>query len=312
MKKVVDFFEFRCSLPGTQPLSLLQNLSLELYEDRICALIGESGSGKTTTGLSLLRLHPFQTEGKIFYHEQDLLSLSEKEMREIRGNRISMIFQDPQAAFNPVFPVGDQILEAYRLHHKSSIEEAESAVCSMLEKVQLPLGEKAFQIYPHQLSGGMKQRAMIAMALITNPDVLIADEPTTALDLTIQKEILELIKEMKRVRKMAVLLISHDIGVVQFLADDVAVLYGGEIMEYGMKEEVCAQPLHPYTRALFQARPHAETKQKRLPTIKGVAPSIKERPSGCPFHPRCEHCMEKCKRGEVPFFQKRVRCWLYE
>lgn len=312
-----------CSLESAERrVFLVQDVSFTLSKKKTLALVGESGSGKTTCALSLLRLFPhasgFNLSGHIYFEGKDLLNISEKEMRRIRGAQISMIFQDPASALNPVFTIGDQVAEMCEVHLNVSREEAEEKATQMLERVGLSRARNFFEIYPHQLSGGMKQRAVIAMSLVCNPKIVVADEPTTALDLTVQKEILALLKELQAEREMSLLIITHDIGVVAEMADEMAVMYAGEIIEFGQASAVFNNRLHPYTQALFNARPTRELRKKPLPVISGVPPTPFGRPSGCPFHTRCPFVMPKCLENQVPKFfdtddkEHWAKCWLYE
>lgn len=321
MNSVFDVVKLSCSLEKAgKPLSIVHEVSFSLFPGKTLALVGESGSGKSTTALALLRLlsssNRFLLEGDVLFQGVNLLKLSEKELSSIRGGKIAMIFQDPQSSLNPVFTVGDQIAEMAEIHLKCTPEEAEERTFRILEAVEMPNALRAFEIYPHELSGGMKQRAMIAMALVANPSILIADEPTTALDATIQKEVLELLKTLQHERKMAMLLITHDMNVAAYMADEVGVMYAGEIVEFGKTHDVFEKKLHPYTQALFHARPTREMRKKPLTVIKGVAPVAGQRPSGCPFHPRCPQVMPKCHEGLVPTFRRGenhwAKCWTLE
>ncbi len=282
------------------------------------ALVGESGCGKTVTALSVIKLVPYPpgkiVEGKILFEGRDLVTLSEREMQKIRGDRIAMIFQEPMSALNPVFTIGNQIVEAIRLHRDVTVGEAKRLAIELLTRVGIPQPEDRLRSYPHQLSGGMRQRAMIAMALACEPDLLIADEPTTALDVTIQAQILALLNRLKREMGMSILLITHDLGVVAQLADIVAVMYAGRIVESAPVDELFANPLHPYTQGLFEAIPKlGEGKKKRLSVIPGQVPNPIYFPSGCRFHPRCKFCFDKCK-DEIPPLENisanhTVACW---
>ena len=300
----------------------VSDVSFDLYQGEVLGIVGESGSGKSTTALMLLKLLDYlpthELSGNIYFEEKNLLTLSERQMRSIRGAKLAMIFQDPAAALNPVFTVGEQVAEMWRLHRRSSLDEAKERAVSSLEKVGLQKMHNFFETYPHQISGGMKQRVMIAMALMAFPKILIADEPTTALDLTVQKEILQLLKECQQETDMALLLITHDMGVVAEMADEVAVMYAAEIVEFGSVNEIFENPLHPYTQALFRARPTRADRKKPLQVISGIPPQGSKRPTGCPFHPRCPFAMPKCKEGPVAtFYDKKhknhfAKCWLLE
>jgi oligopeptide/dipeptide ABC transporter ATP-binding protein len=258
--------------------------------------------------------------GEILFDGKDLLKLSDSEMREMRGDDIAMIFQDPMTSLNPVYTVGEQIAEALRLHRKLSRSQARNATIEAMREVAIPDPARRVNDYPHQLSGGMRQRVMIAMALACNPRLLIADEPTTALDVTIQAQILELLDELRKQRELAVLLITHDLGVVAEVADRVAVMYTGRIVEESPVEELFARPKHPYTEGLLRSVPRLTVadlnKNERLETIEGVVPSPTDLPPGCHFAPRCRHRMPRCTAEEIPLYQLEgnveVRCVLYD
>jgi oligopeptide/dipeptide ABC transporter ATP-binding protein len=261
-------------------------------------VVGESGCGKSVTALSVMRLIPDPpgkiVQGQILFEGQDLGKLSDEEMRKIRGNRIGMIFQEPMTSLNPVFTVGDQIIEAVVLHRGMSYDEAREHAIGMLRKVGIPSPESRVDDYPHQMSGGMRQRVMIAMALSCDPRLLIADEPTTALDVTIQAQILELMRGLQDELGMSILLITHDLGVVAQNAQHVAVMYAGKVAEYSNTAEVFRNPRHPYTVGLFRSIPKLGVKMHRLDTIPGTVPSALEFPAGCRFHNRCPFATEKC------------------
>jgi oligopeptide/dipeptide ABC transporter ATP-binding protein len=275
------------------------------------------------TALSIMRLiaPPGRiVDGQILFDGKDLLKLSDGEMRDMRGDDIAMIFQDPMTSLNPVFTVGEQIGEALRLHRKISRKEARLATIEAMREVAIPDPGRRLNDYPHQLSGGMRQRVMIAMALACNPKLLIADEPTTALDVTIQAQILELLDELRKQRELAVLLITHDLGVVAEVADRVAVMYTGRIVEESPVDELFARPKHPYTEGLLRSVPTLSgadaIKKERLETIEGVVPSPTDLPPGCHFAPRCPHRMPRCTEGTIPLYQLEggveVRCVLYD
>ncbi|MBN2326562.1 MAG: ABC transporter ATP-binding protein [Candidatus Omnitrophica bacterium] len=299
----------------------VDGVSLRINRGETLGLVGESGCGKSVASLSILRLVPTPpgriVSGSIRFHDRDLLSLSEKEMRSIRGRRISMIFQEPMTALNPVFTVGEQIAEAFRIHKKMKRREAWEAAVNMMDKVRIPAPHRRSREFPHELSGGMRQRIMIAMALACDPDLLIADEPTTALDVTVQAQILALMKDLQERTGAAVLLITHDLGVIAEIADRVAVMYAGQIIEEAPVAQIFSDPLHPYTRGLLRAIPQtAASTQARLPVIPGVVPGAAHYPAGCRFHPRCSERFDPCDRDECPNIPiqdgRTVRCHLYQ
>ena len=301
----------------------VDDVSLQLDRGELLGLVGESGCGKSMTALSIMRLiaPPGRiVDGQILFDGKDLLKVSDGEMRDMRGDDIAMIFQDPMTSLNPVFTVGEQIGEALRLHRKISRKEARLATIEAMREVAIPDPGRRLNDYPHQLSGGMRQRVMIAMALACNPKLLIADEPTTALDVTIQAQILELLNELRKQRELAVLLITHDLGVVAEVADRVAVMYTGRIVEESPVDELFARPKHPYTEGLLRSVPTLSgadaIKKERLETIEGVVPSPTDLPPGCHFAPRCPHRMPRCTEGTIPLYQLEggveVRCVLYD
>ena len=283
-------------------LIAVNGISFHLNPGETLALVGESGCGKTVSALSILRLLPEPPaeilNGKILFDGQDLLSLRAKALQDLRGHSISMIFQDPMTSLNPVLTVGEQIAETLLRHTTMNRQEALQKSVDLLSRVELPSPNEKLQYYPHQLSGGMRQRVMIAMALACAPRVLIADEPTTALDVLIQAQILELLGNLKKETGMSILIITHDLGVVAEIAQRVLVMYAGEIVESGPAKAVLNNPFHPYTKGLIASIPKLGTKKKpgaRLEEISGNVPSLDQRPSGCPFHPRCSWAMEICK-----------------
>jgi oligopeptide/dipeptide ABC transporter ATP-binding protein len=293
----------------------VDGVSFEIDEGKTLGLVGESGCGKSVTALSILRLVPSPpgkvVGGKVLYRGRDLLGLSGREMRKIRGNEISMIFQEPMTSLNPVFTIGNQIGEAIRLHQGLGKRETREKTIEMLRLVKIADPEARIDDYPHQLSGGMRQRVMIAMALSCNPSLLIADEPTTALDVTIQAQILELMKELQERLGMALLLITHDLGVVAEQANEVAIMYGGKIVERAKAERIFHRPLHPYTLGLLNSLPGmGGRKKKRLEAIPGVVPSPLDLPSGCHFRDRCPKAGGICAEAEPKLVEKEKDHWV--
>ena len=290
-------------------LRVVDHVSLSVAPGRLMGLVGESGSGKTVTALSIMRLLPERARivaGEIRFEGRDLRTLREDEMRSMRGAKIAMIFQEPMTSLNPVFTIGSQIAEAVRLHQKTSRAEARNRAIEMLRVVKIGDPQRRIDDYPHQLSGGMRQRVMIAMALSCRPRLLIADEPTTALDVTIQSQILELIHELQQEFNLAVLLVTHDLGIVAEYADDVTILYSSRVMEQAAAGELFAHPLNPYTRALLQSIPGiGGHKQHRLQAIPGTIPNPAEPPPGCRFNPRCPMAIDDCSHIDPPLEAKR-------
>ncbi|MEW6741138.1 MAG: ABC transporter ATP-binding protein [Planctomycetota bacterium] len=298
-------------------LRAVDGVSLAVSEGTTVALVGESGCGKSVTALSILRLvpqPPGRISGRIYFRGQDLLRLPESGMRKVRGNEISMVFQEPMTALNPVFTVGDQIMEVIILHQRKSKREARELAIEELRRVGISSPETRVDEYPHQLSGGMKQRVMIAMALSCHPTLLIADEPTTALDVTIQAQILELLRQAQRATGMAILLITHDLGVVAEMADQVAVMYASKIVEIASTRSLFTKVRHPYTEGLFRSLPSIEAGRARLEPIPGSVPNPLDFPSGCSFRTRCP-CAERVCMEQVPPLREiadghRVACHL--
>jgi peptide/nickel transport system ATP-binding protein len=297
----------------------VDGVSFTVGQGEVLGIVGESGSGKSVTMMSVLRLindPNMRVEGEVLYKGRDVMKLPESQMREVRGAEIAMIFQDPMTSLNPVYKVGDQIVEAIVTHRNVDKREARNTAVGLLQQVGIPQADVRVDDFPHQFSGGMRQRAMIAMALANNPDILIADEPTTALDVTIQAQILELIDRLKDEFNSAVILITHDLGVVADIADRICVMYAGRIVESGNKRDLFYDPQHPYTWGLLGSIPRLDRpKQERLHSIKGTPPSLINLPEGCKFRPRCPHAFEKCT--EEPELVARVeakqhldRCWL--
>ncbi|MFC9504021.1 ABC transporter ATP-binding protein [Streptomyces sp. NPDC057002] len=295
----LDVRDLRVHFPTEDGLvKSVDGVSFTLEKGRTLGIVGESGSGKSVTSLALLGLHKgtrARVSGEIRLEGRELVALPEAEMRELRGRTVSMIFQDPLSALHPFFTVGAQIAEAYRVHHKVSKKEARERAVEMLKRVGIPQPERRVRDYPHQFSGGMRQRAMIAMSLVCDPALLIADEPTTALDVTVQAQILDLIRDLQDEFGSAVVIITHDLGVVSDVADDILVMYGGRRIEYGTTREVLKQPQHPYTWGLLQSMPHLTGDVgERLNPIPGTPPSLINLPDGCSFNPRCAY------KGWVP------------
>lgn len=289
-------------LSDDRVIHAVNGVSFSVRRGETLGLVGETGAGKTSIAKAILNILPEPQSripaGEILYEGRDILKMSNGEQRKIRGHHISMIFQDPMTALNPVMRVGNQIAEGIRLHSRVSRGEAQKRAVQMLEMVGI--SKDRYREYPHQFSGGMKQRVVIAMALACSPDLLLADEPTTALDVTIQAQVLHMIKELKRTKNTAMILITHDLGIVAGACDRVAVTYAGEIVEYGSKEEIFAQAMHPYTIGLFNALPDMEGEEERLSTIAGMPPDPSELPAGCRFAPRCPYAEEACRRAEIP------------
>ena len=278
----------------------VDDVSFALRNGESLCLVGESGCGKTTVALSILRLLDSPpgriVGGEILYGGQDLLKCPGDRLRQIRGNRIAMIFQDPQSSLNPVLTVGDQIAEQIRLHLRLERREAMERAAGLMEQVGIPRASERVKDYPHQFSGGMKQRVMIAAALSCNPEILIADEPTTALDTTVKAQILDIFQDLKQERNMSILFITHDLGTVAGIADRIVVMYGGKIAEAGTMLDIFDQPMHPYTRGLLNCLPSISTRKDRLTQIPGMIPSLINPPAGCIFHPRCERRMPVCQQ----------------
>lgn len=277
----------------------LDGVGFEIAHGRTLGVVGESGCGKSVTSLSIMGLLPSGVgrieAGKILFAGKNLATLSEAEMRTIRGNRIAMIFQEPMTALNPVFTAGEQITEVFITHRKMNRADARKAALRMMEMVRIPDPERRLDEYPHQMSGGMKQRVMIAMALACEPAVIIADEPTTALDVTIQSQILRLMQDLQKQTGTSIMFITHDLGVIAEVADDVAVMYAGQIIEKAEVFTLFDRPLHPYTKGLLASIPHSgQTRESRLPTIKGSVPALKNLPKGCRFYGRCPYRQPQC------------------
>lgn len=296
----------------------VEDLDFEIGYGETLGFVGETGAGKTTTALGIMRLIPSPpgkiVSGEIYFEGEDLLKKSDKEMRDIRGSKIAMIFQDPMTSLNPVLTVGVQIAEMIQLHESGTKKEAFEKAEQMLETVGIR--KERAKDYPHQFSGGMKQRVVIAIALACNPSLLIADEPTTALDVTIQAQVLELMKKLKEQYKTSMIMITHDLGIVAEICDKVVIMYAGNAVEYADKRAMYLNPFHPYTVGLFNSIPDLDTEQEELQVIQGLTPDPTDLPSGCPFHPRCDKAMEKCSNNLPTKVEVDpghfVRCFLYE
>lgn len=294
----------------------IHSVSFDLKKGETLAIVGESGCGKTISTMSVLRLLPENskiTSGEIIYNGQNLLKLSEKDMQKIRGKKIALIPQDPMTSLNPLYTIGNQLLEIIELHQGVKGKEAEKLVIEALEKVKIPDAKEKLHAYPHEFSGGMKQRVIIAMALACRAEIIIADEPTTALDVTVQAQIMDLLDEIKKKNNLSLILITHDLGIVSQYADKIAVMYAGHIVEFAHKEQLFKNPKHPYTKALL--RVILDINSNHIETIDGQPPSITEKTSGCPFFPRCKKSMNVCEKA-YPETKRladctTVDCWLY-
>ncbi len=293
-----------------EEVKAVNGITFDLKKGESLGLVGETGAGKTTTAMAIMQLIPdppgIITEGEIYFKGQNLIFNTDKENQKIRGNGISMIFQDPMTALNPIMTIGDQLTEVVMKHQKMGKAEAQKRVKEMLEIVGVK--SDRFNDYPHQFSGGMKQRVVITMALICNPDLLIADEPTTALDVTIQAQVLDIMMQLREKYKMAMILITHDLGVVAETCDRVAIVYAGEIVEIGTVEEVYLHPKHPYTKGLFDSIPKIDEDTEKLVPIDGMMPNMAELPTGCYFHPRCPYCKDICKKESPQLLGKEHQC----
>lgn len=297
----------------------IEDINFQVEQGKILGIVGESGCGKSVTSMSILRLFSpkiFRRDsGEIIFKGKDIAGISNREMAKIRGKEISMIFQDSMTSLNPVMTIGKQLSESFHIHSTCGKEEAEKKALELLKKVGMPSPERRMKEYPHQLSGGMRQRVMIAMALAQNPSLIIADEPTTALDVTIQAQILDLLKKMKEVSQAGVVLITHDMGVVANMADDIMVMYAGMVMERGPVRDIFKSPQHPYTQGLLQAIPRKDQDVERLYTIEGTVPTLKNMPDGCHFCTRCNYADERCRKEKPGLYQVGntfVSCFKYE
>lgn len=296
----------------------VDGVDFTLRKGETLGIVGESGCGKSVTSMSIMHLLPPEgkiVDGTIVFKGRDITHMSSKDIAGIRGKEMAMIFQEPMTSLNPVYTVGKQIEEMILLHEKMSKKEARAQAIEMLRLVNIPAPEKRVDEYPHELSGGMRQRVMIAMALSCNPELLIADEPTTALDVTIQAQILDLMRELQKKLDTSIMMITHDLGVVAEMSDYVLVMYAGQVMEYGSVKELFKEPLHPYTQGLLKALPNMDDQKQKLYVIKGAVPSLYEMPEGCSFWPRCPYAADQCKTKRPDLYQvgeRRVRCYRYE
>lgn len=320
-KKILEVKDLEVSFDTyAGEIQAVRGISFDLYQGETLAIVGESGCGKSVTSKSIMRLNPQPParfkKGQILFDGKDIVKLSEKEMRTIRGSRIGMIFQDPMTSLNPTMTVGKQIMEGLHKHRKVSKEEAKKIALNMLKLVQIPNPEQRFNEYPHQFSGGMRQRAMIAISLVCNPEILIADEPTTALDVTIQAQILDLMKDLQTKINTSIILITHDLGVVSNISQRVVVMYGGKIVEYGSTDDIFYNSKHPYAWGLLGSVPRMDLdkEKNRLSSIEGTPPDLFAPPAGCPFASRCEYTMKICKAKMPPEFSigdgHASACWL--
>ncbi|WP_137663732.1 ABC transporter ATP-binding protein [Enterococcus hulanensis] len=299
-------------------VTAVNNLELLLNENETLGIVGESGSGKSVTSLSIMGLLEEATSsvsGKALFKGTDLIAMKEKEKQQYRGNHLAMIFQEPMTSLNPLHKCGKQIIESMRIHTDISKAEAQEKAIELLKLVGIPAPEQRFNEYPHQMSGGMRQRVMIAMALACDPQLLIADEPTTALDVTIQAQILEVLKELRDRLKMGIILITHDLGVVSEVCDRVIVMYTGKVVEQGLIREILDNPKHPYTEGLIAAIPNIQDEKGKLSSIEGMVPQLDNMPQGCSFHPRCPYAMDICKEKRPALTTaengRKVRCFKY-
>lgn len=301
-------------------IKAVDDVSLSIREGETLGVVGESGCGKSITAMSILRLIPNPPgkiiDGEIIFDGEDLTKVSDAHIRKIRGNKISVIFQEPMTSLNPVFTIGDQIIEAIVIHQNMNQEQARKKAIEMLKLVGIPRAEEVVDAYPHELSGGMRQRAMIAMAMACNPKLLIADEPTTALDVTIQAQILDLMRDLKNKTNTSIMLITHDLGVVAEMADHVVVMYAGKVVEEANVLEIFKNPMHPYTVGLLESKPILNQDKERLNSIPGQVPNPLNMPEGCYFHPRCSKAMDICRKQQPTLCTvkdgHKVACHLYK
>ena len=317
-EKIIEVKDLKLYFDGDYGTTqILNGINFDIHAGETLGIVGESGCGKSQTAMSIMRLNKARIEGEINFKGQNMLTLPMKEMRKIRGNDISMIFQDPMTCLNPVFTIGHQLSEVFRLHQGMSKKEAWEASVNALKMVNVAMPEKRVKEYPYQLSGGMRQRVMIAMALACKPQLLIADEPTTALDVTIQAQVLDLMRNLRDETGTAIAFITHDLGVVSEMCDRAIVLYCGEVMEEASTEELFRNPMHPYTEGLLNALPKPGQRDGKLYVIPGTVPPAGKFPKGCVFAPRCPYATERCRSEEKPGLydiggQHKVRCFRYE
>lgn len=301
-------------------VKIIRDFNLSVAKGEAIGIVGESGSGKSVTSLAVMGLLPKPNgriaNGEIYLNGVEIAGLKENEKRKIRGNKISMIFQEPMTSLNPVYTIGEQLAEPLKQHTSLSKKQIRDKVIEMLNEVGIPRADKIIDEYPHQLSGGMRQRVMISLAMIAEPSLLIADEPTTALDVTIQAQILDLLRRISKQKETAILLITHDLGVVAEICDKVAVMYAGEVVEYSDVRTLFNEPLHPYTQGLIASMPHKNERKGELYSIPGSVPKPTEFPAGCHFSTRCSHATEQCRLSKPPIVSKTenhsVRCWLHQ
>ena len=315
-EKIIEVKDLKLYFDGDYGTTqILNGITFDIHAGETLGIVGESGCGKSQTAMSIMRLNKARLEGSIEFKGQNMLTLPMKEMRKIRGNEISMIFQDPMTCLNPVFTIGHQLSEVFRLHQGMNKKEALEASINALRMVNVAMPEKRVKDYPYQMSGGMRQRVMIAMALACKPQLLIADEPTTALDVTIQAQVLDLMKNLRKQYQTSLIMITHDLGIVADICDEVAVMYAGTIVEKGTLEDVFNHTKHPYTEGLFNSLPNINDRKAMLTPIKGLMPDPTNLPEGCPFHPRCPYADEDCKKPQVVrniSDSHYVRCGAYD
>lgn len=300
------------------PVQVIRGISYHVNKEETLGIVGESGCGKSVSSLAVMGLLPRDKSkvcgGSIRFHGEEITHLKEKEMRKLRGNKISMVFQEPMTSLNPVFTIGDQLSQPLRQHTSMSRQEIHEQIIRILKLVEIPRADEVINQYPHELSGGMRQRVMISMAVICNPDLLIADEPTTALDVTIQAQILSLLKKIKKDTHMSMIFITHDLGVLAEVCDRIIVMYAGSIVEEAAVHPFFDHPKHPYSQGLLNSLPREDEHKQFLDSIKGNVPSIDSLPEGCPFANRCPQVMERCRKSFPPVYEvdgQRCRCWLY-